>query len=246
MSDFHEKIICKSDDVKKVDFLNGAVFLIDKPLAWTSFDVVNKLRFKLKHTLKIKKIKVGHAGTLDPLASGLLIICTGKLTKEIDKIQAYYKLYSGTIKLGATTPTYDSEVAPDYFYETKHIDQNLIFETKNKFIGKLDQVPPIFSAIKIDGQKAYNIARRGNDVEMKSRPIEIYSFDILDWTNSEISFVVKCSKGTYIRSLAHDFGKALNSGGYLLSLRREAIGDFQVKEALSVDEACDFIEKNIF
>ncbi len=218
------------------DFVKGSVILIDKPLDWTSFDVVNKIRFKLRHHLHLKKIKVGHAGTLDPLASGLLILCTGKLTKEIDSIQAQTKVYTGTIELGATTATYDSEMAPDQYFPTDHIDDSLILEVTKKFIGNIEQIPPIYSAIKIKGQKAYDLARRGKDVEMKSRNVTISAFEIIEKIENKLSFKVTCSKGTYIRSLAHDFGKACHSGAYLGSLRREKIGEYDVLNAYTIDQ----------
>ncbi len=237
-----DKIITKTTNPEDVDFQVGQVLLIDKPLDWTSFDVVNKLRFKLKHGLGVKKIKVGHAGTLDPLASGLLLICTGKLTKDIDSLQAMDKVYSGTIVLGGSTATYDSEVPPDQYYPTEHIDKELLKSARLSFIGSIDQIPPIYSAIKIDGQKAYNLARRGSDIEMKSRAIRINSFDIDDINFPILGFEVSCSKGTYISSLAHDFGKACQSGAYLGSLRRERIGDYDVRDGFTMDEALSFIE----
>lgn len=225
------------------DFQSGAVLLIDKPIGWTSFDVVNKIRGKIRHTLGIKKIKVGHAGTLDPLATGLLIVCTGKLTKNIDSLQAQDKVYSGHIMLGGTTATYDSEFPPDVLYPVDHITQTMIQDETKQFIGQISQVPPIYSAIKISGQTAYSLARRGKDVAMKAREITIHDFKITDDTMPEIAFYVKCSKGTYIRSLAHDFGKSLHSGAYLSSLRREAIGDYHVRNAFSIDEIVSFIEQ---
>lgn len=237
-----DKIIIKTTKPEDVDFQVGQVILIDKPLGWTSFDVVNKLRFKLKHGLGVKKIKVGHAGTLDPLASGLLLICTGKLTKDIDSLQAMDKLYSGTIVLGASTATYDSEVPPSEYYPVDHIDNQLLEKARLSFIGSLEQIPPIYSAIKIDGQKAYNLARRGSDIEMKSRPININRFDIDSTSFPILSFFVGCSKGTYIRSLAHDFGKYCHSGAYLGSLRREQIGEYDVKNSFTMDEAITFME----
>lgn len=226
-----------------LNFEEGVVILIDKPLEWTSFDVVNKIRFKLKYALGVKKIKVGHAGTLDPLASGLLIICTGKMTKQIDQLQGLPKVYSGTITLGATTPTYDAEVEPTEFFPTKHINPTLIKEVSQHFVGAIEQIPPIFSAVKIKGKSAYTLARRGVEVELKSRLIEITKFDILDFNLPILPFICACSKGTYIRSLAHDFGKALDSGAYLSSLRRESIGAYNVSDALTLEEALGMIEK---
>lgn len=242
MPSLTNKIIHKRYASPSCDFEQGVVLLIDKPLEWTSFDVVNKLRFKIKHGLGIKKIKVGHAGTLDPLATGLLIICTGKLTKSIDELQGLHKEYSGTIRIGATTPTYDGEVEPTDFFAFDHVDQALIDQTRQQFLGTIEQIPPIYSAVKVKGQSAYTLARRGQDVALKPRTIEITRFDILDYTLPELPFICGCSKGTYIRSLAHDFGKAMNSGAYLSSLRREAIGEYRVEDAMTMDEALNFIE----
>lgn len=223
----------------KEQFLEGHVLLIDKPLHWTSFQVVNKLRWEIRNAFNIKKIKVGHAGTLDPLATGLLIICTGKMTKQINTFQAQIKEYTGTIVLGSTTPSYDLETEIDNTFLTAHITKELIQETTKQFIGEIEQLPPIFSAIKKDGKRLYEFARAGESVEIKSRQITINTFEITQIALPEIDFRVVCSKGTYIRSLAHDFGKALNSGGHLSVLRRTKIGDFNVSEALSVEK---FIE----
>lgn len=222
------------------EFKNGQVLLIDKPLHWTSFQVVNKLRWHIKQKFKIKKIKVGHAGTLDPLATGLLIICTGKQTKEIAKYQGQVKKYTGTFTLGATTPSYDLETEVDKTYATDHINNEVIKKTIPKFIGKIQQKPPIFSAIKKEGKRLYEIARKGEQTEIKSREIEIFDFEITN-TNDfpKVDFKVTCSKGTYIRSLAYDFGKALNSGAHLSALRRTQIGDFNVTNALTLDEFID-------
>jgi tRNA pseudouridine55 synthase len=237
----NNQVIFKDSTYQSIDFLKGVVLLVDKPIGWTSFDVVNKLRFKIKHGLGIKKIKVGHAGTLDPNASGLLIVCTGKLTKEIDTLQAKEKIYSGTIRLGATTPTYDIESDIDEFFPVDHITDEALEVARAGFLGPLSQIPPVYSAIKIDGQKSYDLARRGKEVEMKARPVTIYSFDLTSKELPEINFIVRCSKGTYIRSLAYDFGKALQSGAFLSSLRREAIGDFSVDHAFSIDEMIEFL-----
>ncbi len=223
----------------KEQFLEGQVLLIDKPLNWTSFQVVNKLRWEIRKAFNIKKIKVGHAGTLDPLATGLLIICTGKMTKQINTFQAQIKEYTGTIVLGSTTPSYDLETEIDNTFSTSHITEELIQETTKQFIGDIAQFPPVFSAIKKDGKRLYEFARAGESVEIKSRQITINTFEITQIVLPEIDFRVVCSKGTYIRSLAYDFGKALNSGGHLSVLRRTKIGDFNVSEALSVEK---FIE----
>ncbi|RMZ51068.1 tRNA pseudouridine(55) synthase TruB [Flavobacteriaceae bacterium PRS1] len=221
------------------DFLSGQVLLIDKPLNWTSFQVVNKLRWKIRKTFNIKKIKVGHAGTLDPLATGLLVICTGKMTKQINRFQEQIKEYTGTIVLGSTTASYDLETEIDNTFSTKHITEDLIRQTTKQFIGEIAQFPPIFSAIKKEGKRLYEFARAGENVEIKPRTVSISEFEITRIEGLKIDFRVVCSKGTYIRSLAHDFGKALNSGGHLSVLRRTKIGDFNVSEALSVEK---FIE----
>lgn len=221
------------------EFLSGQVLLIDKPLNWTSFQVVNKLRWEIRQEFNIKKIKVGHAGTLDPLATGLLVICTGKMTKQINTFQGQIKEYTGTFVLGSTTPSYDLETEINETFSIKHITDKLIQETTKQFIGEIAQFPPIFSAIKKDGKRLYEFARAGEEVEIKSRNITINTFEITKIALPEVEFRVVCSKGTYIRSLAYDFGKALNSGGHLSVLRRTKIGDFNVSEALSIEK---FIE----
>jgi len=218
------------------DFKKGQVLLIDKPLDWTSFQVVNKLRWGIRKAFNIKKIKVGHAGTLDPLATGLLIICTGKFTKKIELFQAQEKTYTGSITLGATRPSYDMETEIDQTFKTDHITPELIEENRQKFLGVIDQFPPVFSALKKDGKKLYEFARAGETVEIKSRKIEIFDFEITSQEGLNINFKVRCSKGTYIRSLAHDFGKSLNSGAYLSALRRTKIGNYDVNDAQSIDE----------
>ncbi len=218
------------------DFKNGQILLIDKPLRWTSFQVVNKLRWHIRKTFDIKKIKVGHAGTLDPLATGLLIICTGKFTKKIEEFQAQIKEYTGTFTLGATTPSYDLETEIDQHFTIEHITEQLIKETTFQFIGEIDQKPPIFSAIKKDGKRLYELARAGETTEIKSRKIIINTFDITSINLPKIEFRVVCSKGTYIRSLAYDFGKALNSGAHLSSLRRTKIGNFSVNNASTIED----------
>lgn len=222
------------------DYLNGQLILIDKPLHWTSFQVVNKLRSAIKKKFQIKKIKVGHAGTLDPLATGLLVICTGKFTKKIDQLQAEIKEYTGTITLGATTPSYDLETEINETFITNHITEDLIKKATKIFIGEIDQYPPLYSAIKKDGVRLYELARRGETTELKSRKITIYNFEISNIKFPKVDFKVICSKGTYIRSLANDFGKALNSGAYLSDLRRSKSGDFDVKDAISPEE---YVEK---
>jgi len=218
--------------MKAEDFKNGQMILIDKPLEWTSFQVVNKLRWAIRKKYKIKKIKVGHAGTLDPLASGLLIICTGKLTKTIDKIQAKKKEYTGTITLGATTPSYDLETEIDQTFPLTNISDADIQKAAKLFLGELDQIPPLYSAIKKDGVRLYELARKGESTVVRSRKISIYEFEIIKIDMPVVAFRVVCSKGTYIRSLANDFGKALNSGGHLSSLRRTKSGDYLVENAI--------------
>ncbi|CAM1334636.1 tRNA pseudouridine(55) synthase TruB [Tenacibaculum aestuariivivum] len=221
------------------DYKNGQVLLIDKPLEWTSFQVVNKLRWHIKQRFNIKKIKVGHAGTLDPLATGLLILCTGKKTKIIDEYQGQIKEYTGTITLGGTTPSYDLETEINEFFSTEHITKELIHEATKQFTGAIQQKPPIFSAIKKEGVRLYELARKGETTEIKTREVTIPVFEITNIDGNNLDFRVICSKGTYIRSLAYDFGVALNSGAHLSALRRTKIGDFHVDNAVSVE---NFIE----
>ncbi|EDP98450.1 tRNA pseudouridine(55) synthase TruB [Kordia algicida OT-1] len=215
------------------EFQAGQTLLIDKPLTWSSFQAVNKVKWALKSTFKVKKLKVGHAGTLDPLATGLLIICVGKHTKKISEFQGQAKEYTGTITVGGTTPSYDLESEINETFPTDHITGELIHETTKQFLGEIDQVPPVFSALKKDGKRLYELARAGEEVEVPSRKITIHEFEITRIVLPEIDFRVVCSKGTYIRSLAHDFGKALNSGGHLSALRRTKIGNFDVKNAIT-------------
>jgi tRNA pseudouridine55 synthase len=217
------------------DYLNGQVLLIDKPLKWSSFQAVNKLKYALINKVGLpKKFKIGHAGTLDPLASGLLIVCTGKFTKSISEIQGQAKEYTGTFFIGATTPSYDLETEVDAVFQTTHIDEALIHETVKQFIGEIDQKPPVFSAIKKDGKRLYEHARAGEEVVIESRKTTIYEFEITRIALPEIDFRVTCSKGTYIRSLAFDFGQALQSGAHLTALRRTKIGDYDVRNAIEV------------
>lgn len=219
------------------DYLDGQILLIDKPLKWSSFQAVNKLKYTLKRELGLpKKFKIGHAGTLDPLATGLLIICTGKFTKRITEIQGQSKEYIGTFMLGATTPSYDLETEINQTFPINHIDENLIQNTLVQFIGEIDQKPPVFSAIKKDGIRMYEHARAGAEIEMESRKTTIHEFEITRIELPEIDFRVVCSKGTYIRSLANDYGKALNSGAHLAVLRRTKIGYFDVLNAISPEE----------
>jgi tRNA pseudouridine55 synthase len=218
------------------DFRNGQVLLIDKPLNWTSFQVVNKIRWLIKNKFAIKKIKVGHAGTLDPLATGLLIICTGKMTKEISIFQNQTKKYTGTFLVGTTTPSFDLETKPNNTFPINHINEDLIINATKSFIGKIKQKPPIFSAIKKDGKRLYESARIGENVVINDRDIEILSFNIPKINMPLIDFEVECSKGTYIRSLANDFGKKLNSGATLSKLRRTKIGEYSIDKSISIEE----------
>jgi tRNA pseudouridine55 synthase len=222
--------------LKSYNFKEGEILLVDKPLNWTSFQVVNKLRWKIKHKIGVKKIKVGHAGTLDPLATGLLILCTGKNTKRIDEFMGFEKTYSGTITLGATRPSFDMETEIDQTYDTSHINTVLIEEVARNFIGDYNQMPPIFSAKKVNGQKAYDLARAGKEVMLKTKRINISQFEITNVNGNDVDFIISCSKGTYIRSIAYDFGKAINSGGYLSALRRENIGEYSVNKALDIEQ----------
>ena len=219
------------------DFLNGQILLIDKPLNWTSFQAVNKIKYALINKVGLpKKFKIGHAGTLDPLASGLLLICTGKFTKKISELQGQAKEYTGTFLIGATTPSYDLETEIDETFSISHIDNDLIHETVKQFLGEINQKPPIYSAIKKDGVRLYEHARAGEVVEIEFRKTTIHEFEITRIALPEIDFRVVCSKGTYIRSLAFDFGKALNSGAHLTALRRTKIGDYSIENAVDVIE----------
>jgi len=217
------------------DYLNGQIILIDKPLHWTSFQAVNKMKYALINKAGLpKKFKIGHAGTLDPLASGLLLVCTGKFTKKITELQGQAKEYTGTFFIGATTPSYDLETEIDQTFDTSHIDESLILETAKEFLGEIDQKPPVFSAIKKDGIRLYEHARAGEFVEIASRKTTIHEFEITRISLPEVDFRVVCSKGTYIRSLAYDFGKAINSGSHLIALRRTKIGDYEVDKAIDI------------
>ncbi|MCU4176861.1 tRNA pseudouridine(55) synthase TruB [Carboxylicivirga sp. N1Y90] len=222
-------------------FVAGQVLLVNKPLEWTSFDVVNKIRFSLKRYLGIKKIKVGHAGTLDPLATGLVIVCTGKATKQIDQFLGLDKQYIADIQLGSTTPSYDLETEPDEFFPWEHIDKEKVEECLQNFKGDIEQMPPIFSALKVKGQKAYDLARKGQAVELKSRNVHISDINLLEMQGKDFKIDVNCSKGTYIRSLAYDLGKALDSGAHLTGLVRTRIGTHLLKDAMSMEE----IEKKL-
>ncbi|MDA9035958.1 tRNA pseudouridine(55) synthase TruB [Flavobacteriaceae bacterium] len=223
-------------ELNETSVTEGQLLLIDKPLNWTSFQVVNKIRWELKNKFGIKKLKVGHAGTLDPLATGLLLVCTGKMTKKISEIQALVKEYTGTFTLGATTPSYDLETPIDGTFPIDHLDDNALKEVINQFTGVVDQYPPVFSAIKKDGKRLYEYARKGEEIKIKSRQVEILAFELTKIKLPTIDFYVKCSKGTYIRSLANDYGKALGSGAHLSSLRRTAIGLHRIEDAYTIEQ----------
>jgi tRNA pseudouridine55 synthase len=224
-----------SQSLSNADFISGTVLLFDKPLDWTSFDLVNKVRTSICHTIHQKKLKVGHAGTLDPKATGLVIICTGKATKTIDLIQAEEKEYIATLKLGATTPSYDLEKEEDQFFPTEHVTRELIEEKLKNFIGEIDQVPPIFSAIRVNGKRAFDFARGGKELELSSRKITIKEITIEKFELPELVLKISCSKGTYIRSLARDLGESLECGAYLIGLIRTRIGDYTLENAWTLE-----------
>ena len=225
-----------------MDFLKGEIFCIDKPYGWTSFAVVGKLRYHISKRIGIKKIKVGHAGTLDPLASGVLIVCTGKATKRIDELQAGVKEYIAEIKLGATTPSFDLETEVDATYEWEHITRDMVEDVlHNQFIGCIEQVPPSYSACKINGKRAYKMARQGEEVELKAKQLIINEIEVLELEGQKLVVRVVCGKGTYIRALARDIGLALGSGAHLTGLRRTQVGDVRVENCMTVDSAIDEI-----
>lgn len=221
---------------KTYDFQQGEVLLFDKNIDWTSFDLVRKVRNILCHALSISKLKVGHAGTLDPRATGLMIVCTGKFTKKIENFQAGEKEYIATIKLGATTPSFDLETEEDATYPTSHINLEKTEEVIKKFTGEILQEPPLFSAIQINGKRAYQHARKGENIKLDARPVYIKEIEIKKFSPTELILRIVCGKGTYIRSLARDIGESLNSGGYLTALRRTRIGDFKVEDAMTIEE----------
>lgn len=225
-----------------MNLVEGEILVIDKPYKWTSFDAVKRLRGTIQRTLGLKKFKVGHAGTLDPLATGVLIVCTGGATKRIDELQAGEKEYVATLRLGATTPSFDLETEIDSEYPTAHITRELVEEALNRFRGRIMQVPPIFSAVKIDGKRAYKFARKGKEVELKAKPLEITELELLEFSDDTLKIRVVCSKGTYIRALARDIGEALGSGAHLTALRRTRVGSYSENEALTVEQAVEMIE----
>lgn len=227
-----------------MDFIAGEVLYFNKPLRWTSFDLVNKFRYKLCRKLRVKKIKVGHAGTLDPLATGVMIVCTGKATKRIDEFQYQTKEYVATLKLGETTPSFDLEKEVDAVYPTEHITRALVEEALKGFVGTIQQVPPVFSACKVEGKRAYELARQGEAVELKSKTLVIDELELLAYDMPYIKIRVVCSKGTYIRALARDIGQALRSGAHLTELTRTRVGEVTLDQCMSPEEIDDFLEEN--
>jgi len=226
-----------------MNFIEGEVLYFNKPLTWTSFNLVAKVKYPLLRKLRVKKLKVGHAGTLDPLATGVMIICTGKATKRIEEFQFQTKEYIATIKLGATTPSYDLEKEIDATYPTEHITRELVEETLKKFIGSIEQIPPAFSACKIDGERAYELARAGKEVELKPKTLVIDEIELLECNLPEIKIRVVCSKGTYIRALARDIGEALNSGGHLTGLIRTRVGDVRLEHCMEIENFVEWLDK---
>ncbi|MFA9371504.1 MAG: tRNA pseudouridine(55) synthase TruB [Labilibaculum antarcticum] len=224
------------------DFKEGALLLLNKPYEWTSFDLVNKIKHKIKHQFHYEKVKVGHAGTLDPLATGLLIVCVGKYTKKIDSYQSQVKEYITEIRLGATTPSFDLETEIDQIHPTEHITKELIDETLKGFIGEIQQRPPNYSAVKIKGKRAYEYARKGQEVEIKMKTLAIDEIEVLEFEKNILKLRIVCSKGTYIRALARDIGRKLNSGAHLTALQRTRIGDFHVNDALEIEDFIKFLE----
>ena len=240
-----ESILTTKSMDHQYDFREGVMILVDKPLEWTSFDVVNKIRGKLRFHLNDKKIKVGHAGTLDPLASGLLIVCTGKYTKCLDHIQAKSKRYLATIALGGTTPTYDRESEIEQHFSIDHLTEPMVRTVISSFVGKQEQLPPMFSAIKINGQTLHKLARKGKEVKREPRPIEIHDIDIHKVELPQVKIEVECSKGTYIRSLAYDIGQKLNAGGYLYDLRRLTVGAYNVADAIPILDIANWLDDRL-
>lgn len=226
-----------------MDFVSGEIFVIDKPLGWTSFDVVKRLRGAIQRRLHVKKFKVGHAGTLDPLASGVLLICTGRNTRIIEQLQSGCKEYVATIRLGATTPSFDLETEIDRTFNWEHITEQDVVNILPRFTGHIMQVPPVFSAVKVDGKRAYKFARKGEEVQLKAKPLEITEIELLESNLPDITLRILCSKGTYIRALARDIGTALDSGAHLIALRRTRVGDYTERQAISVEKAIENINE---
>ena len=229
-----------------MDFINGEILCFDKPLTWTSFNVVNKIRGHLCRHLGVRKLKVGHAGTLDPLATGVMVICTGHATKRIEELQAHVKEYVATLQLGATTPCFDLEKPIDQTYPTEHITEPLLRQVLTRFLGRIEQVPPVFSACKIDGHRAYDLARKGKEVELKPKLLVIDEIELLDFNPEKMQATIRvvCSKGTYIRALARDIGIALDSGAHLIALRRTRVGDVRVENCMKVEDFPAWLQDN--
>jgi len=230
-----------------MDFVQGEVLCFDKPFTWTSFNLVAKVRWQLCHRLGVKKLKVGHAGTLDPLATGVLIVCTGRATKRIDELQAHTKEYVATLQLGATTPCYDLEKPIDATYPTEHITRELVEQVLPRFMGRIEQIPPAFSAVKIDGHRAYKLARKGAEVELKPKILVIDELELQDFDAEKMQLTIRvvCSKGTYIRALARDIGEALDSGAHLIALRRTRVGDIRVEDCMKIEDFEPWLESEI-
>ncbi len=228
-----------------MDFIEGEILCFDKPLRWTSFNLVAKIRSQLCHRLGVKKLKVGHAGTLDPLATGVMVVCTGKATKRIDELQAHVKEYVATLQLGATTPCFDLEKPIDQTFPTAHITEPLVREVLGRFIGRIEQVPPAFSACKIDGHRAYDLARKGREVDLKPKVLVIDEIELLDFNPEKMQATIRvvCSKGTYIRALARDIGQALQSGAHLIALRRTRVGDVRVEDCMKVEDFSAWLDR---
>ena len=228
-----------------MNFIEGEILCFDKPLKWTSFNLVAKIRSQLCHRLGVKKLKVGHAGTLDPLATGVMVVCTGKATKRIDELQAHVKEYVATLQFGATTPCFDLEKPIDQTYPTEHINETLVREVLNKFLGRIEQIPPAFSACKIDGHRAYDLARKCREVDLKPKILVIDEIELLDFSQEKMQATIRvvCSKGTYIRALARDIGQALESGAHLIALRRTRVGDVKVEDCMKVEDFADWLDK---
>ncbi len=225
-----------------MDFKEGVILAFDKPYGWTSFALVAKIRYLLCRKMGVKKLKVGHAGTLDPLATGVLVLCTGKATKRIEELQAHTKEYVATLCLGATTPSYDLEKPIDEVFPTEHITREMVEEVLKSFVGIIQQIPPVFSACKVDGARAYDLARKGQEVELKPKTLVIDEIELLKYSQTEIEIRVVCSKGTYIRALARDIGQALQSGAHLTALRRTRVGDVKVDECYNLDTFTEWLE----
>lgn len=224
-----------------MNYISGEILCIDKPLGWTSFDAVKRIRGAIQRRLGLKKFKVGHAGTLDPLATGVLIVCTGRATRRIDELQTGVKEYVADLRLGATTPSFDLETEIDAIFPTDHITRRSVEEVLPRFTGAIMQVPPVFSAVKVDGKRAYKFARKGHEVELKPKQLQIYEIELIEFSPESLRLRIVCGKGTYIRALARDIGQALGSGAHLTSLRRTRVGDCRIEDSMSVDQAIELI-----